>query len=103
MPGLAHMVYFSLNNPTPQATQELLAACRKYLSGHPGTEYFSVSTLNRELARPVNDHQFDVALNMVFENREAHDAYQVHPKHLQFIEENKSNWKLVRVFDSDLA
>ena len=34
--------------------------------------------------------------------RTAHDAYQVAPRHIQFIEENKANWAQVRVFDADV-
>src|SRR5262249_5432436 len=49
---------------------------------------------------PVNQTDFDVALQMVFDTREAHDAYQQAPRHLQFIEENKAGWERVRVFDS---
>jgi hypothetical protein len=36
----------------------------------------------------------------VFRSLADHDAYQQHPKHLQFIDENKPTWKKVRVFDS---
>jgi len=102
MAQLSHMVYFTLHDPSAARVQELVAACHKYLSGHPGVVYFSVGTLNRDLARPVNDHGFDVTLNLVFESREAHDAYQDEPRHLKFIEEQKPQWKQVRVFDSDL-
>ena len=35
--------------------------------------------------------------------RAAHDAYQTAPAHLQFIAENKENWRTVRVFDSNLG
>lgn len=100
---LAHMVYFTLNEPTDANVQQLVDACKKYLDGHPGVVYFSVGTLNKELARPVNDHGYQVALNVVFESREAHDQYQVAERHLQFINEQKPNWKQVRVFDSDIA
>ncbi|MCU0709696.1 MAG: Dabb family protein [Pirellula sp.] len=103
MSQLSHMVYFTLHDPSSENVRGLLAACHKYLDGHPGVVYFSVGTLNRDLARPVNDHGYDVALNLVFESRAAHDAYQVEPRHLQFIEEQKSHWKQVRVFDSDLV
>ena len=65
--------------------------------------YFSVGTLNKELARPVNDQGYEVALNVVFDSRASHDIYQTDPRHLQFINEQKPNWKQVRVFDSDLA
>jgi hypothetical protein len=97
------MVYFSLHDSSSEKVRELIRACHQYLSGHSGVVYFSCGTLNRELARPVNDHGYDVVLNVVFESREAHDAYQVEPRHLRFIDEQKPNWKQVRVFDSDLV
>jgi hypothetical protein len=100
---LSHMVYFTLHDASAAKIQELISACHKYLAGHSGTVYFSVGTLNRELARPVNDHGYDVVLNVVFESRQAHDEYQSEPRHLKFIEEQKPNWKQVRVFDSDLV
>jgi hypothetical protein len=59
-----------------------------------------VGTVVPDLTRPVNQTDFDVALQVVFDSREAHDAYQVAPRHNQFIEENKPNWERVRVFDS---
>jgi heme-degrading monooxygenase HmoA len=99
-PALAHDVYFSLNDASPAARAELVAACRKHLAGHEGTLAFSVGLLAAELARPVNDRDFDVALHITFRDRAAHDAYQAHPRHKQFIEEQQKNWKKVRVFDS---
>ena len=54
-------------------------------------------------ARPVNDRNYDVALHVVFDGRESHDAYQIAPRHLEFIAEGKENWKTVRVFDSDAS
>ena len=56
-----------------------------------------------DLTRPVNQTDFDVALQVVFETRAAHDAYQVAPRHVQFIEENKANWAKVRVFDANVS
>jgi hypothetical protein len=97
---LAHDVYFSLNDASPKAKDELVAACKKYLTGHDGTVYFSVGTLAAELNRPVNDRDFDVALHVYFKDRAAHDRYQEAPRHKQFIAEQQSNWKKVRVFDS---
>lgn len=98
---IAHMVYFTLENPSEQNIESLLADMRKYLDGHPGLEYFSCGRLNQELARPVNDRAFHVSLHTVFSNRAAHDAYQVDPRHTEFIDRNKPGWKQVRVFDSD--
>lgn len=98
--ALAHDVYFSLNDASAAARSELTAACRKYLTGHEGTLAFSVGTLAADLARPVNDRNFDVALHLTFKSRAAHDAYQEHPRHKQFIAEQQKNWRKVRVFDS---
>ena len=98
--ALAHDVYFSLNDVSPPARAELVAACHKYLTGYEGTLSFSVGVVAAELARPVNDRDFDVALHVTFASRAAHDAYQEHPRHKQFIAEQQKNWKKVRVFDS---
>jgi Stress responsive A/B Barrel Domain len=99
---IAHMVYFTLNDSSPEKINALIGECQHYLDNHPGLDYFAVGTLNRELARPVNDHGYDVSLHTVFKDRAAHDAYQVDPRHLEFIANNKPNWKTVRVFDSNL-
>jgi hypothetical protein len=99
---LAHSVFFSLNDRSDAAVRKMLDACRNYLSSHPGTVFFGCGTPNQELTRPVNDRDFDVALHLVFESVQAHDAYQDAPLHHQFISENKPNWKLVRVFDANI-
>ena len=99
---LGHMVYFTLKDNSPAAIQKLIESARKYLAGHPGTVFFAVGTLVPDLKREVNDREFDVALQVVFLSRAAHDAYQVHPRHVQFIEENRPNWAKVRVFDADV-
>jgi hypothetical protein len=97
---LAHNVYFTLNDNSAVAIERLIAAGKKYLTGHAGTVFFAVGTLAAELNRPVNDREFDVALQVVFDDMAAHDEYQQSPRHLAFIAENKGNWKKVRVFDA---
>jgi hypothetical protein len=100
---LAHNVYFALHDRSPAARERLLEACRKYLAPHPGVVFFACGVLAEELNREVNDRAFDVGLHIVFADQAAHDHYQETPAHLQFIAENKSNWKSVRVFDSVIA
>jgi hypothetical protein len=97
---LSHIVYFTLNDNSPAAVQRMVTACKTYLTDHPGTKFFASGTLADEFQRAVNDRDFDVALHVVFTDRAAHDAYQAAPRHLKFIEENKGNWKQVRVFDA---
>lgn len=98
-----HNVFFTLHDPSPAAKEKLVTACKKYLTGHPGCVYFAVGTLAEEYARPVNDRGYHVSLHMAFDGRATHDAYQVAPRHNQFIDENKADWKQVRVFDSDAS
>jgi quinol monooxygenase YgiN len=99
---LAHMVYFSLKEPTSENIQKMLAACHKYLIDHPGQVFYAAGTC-ASYDRPVNDRDFDIALQTVFADRAAHDAYQAAPRHKQFIAEHSSMWAKVRVFDADVA
>ena len=99
---LAHNVYFTLNDDSAAAIDGLVLACQKFLTGHPGTVFFAVGTRATELARPVNDRDFDVALEVVFESMAAHDKYQQSERHMAFIAENKGNWRKVRVFDASV-
>lgn len=99
-PQVAHIVFFELKTDTPETRARLVEACKKYLSDHEGTVYFSAGTIAPDLAREVNDRDFDVSLNVIFKNKAAHDAYQTHPRHLEFIKENADSWAKVRVFDS---
>lgn len=98
--ALAHDVYFELKEDTPAARAALVAACRKYLTGHPGVVWFAAGTLAEDLARPVNDRDFDVSLHIYFKDKASHDAYQEAPRHKEFIAEQQAHWKKVRVFDS---
>jgi hypothetical protein len=97
---LGHMVYFTLKDNAPANVDALVESAKKYLSGHPGTVYFGVGKVVPDLDRPVNVRDFDVGLQVIFESREAHDAYQVAPRHVQFVETNKPTWAQVRVFDA---
>jgi hypothetical protein len=97
---LAHMVYFKLKDDSEASRARMVEACKKYLSKHEGTVYFSAGVVAKEFDREVNDRDFDIALNLVFASKAAHDQYQSHPRHLKFIEENRDSWAKVRVFDS---
>ena len=97
---LVHNVYFSLIDRSAAARQRLLEACRRHLPGHPGIVFFACGELCAELARDVNDRDWDVGLHIIFQDRAAHDFYQETEAHLTFIAENRATWAGVRVFDS---
>lgn len=100
---LIHAVFFTLKDASDEARRALIESAETHLTGHPGTAFFAVGTRVPDLARPVNDAEFDVALTVVFESRADHDAYQVAERHETFIASQKANWAAVRVFDSETA
>lgn len=97
---LCHDVYFTLEDNSADARDALIAGCRRFLADHPGVVHFAAGAPVEELDRSVNDRTFDVALHVVFTDKDAHDRYQTLPEHLEFVETFKGNWKTVRVFDS---
>jgi hypothetical protein len=99
-PMIGHMVYFTLTDNSPEKVQELVAACDKYLTNHPGTAFYAAGPRGTAFDREVNDRDWDVGLHLVFKTKADHDRYQDDPRHKKFIAEQKANWKKVRVFDS---
>lgn len=97
---LTHDVFFVLADDKPETQEKLIAACHKYLTGHPGTIWFSAGPRAKEMEGEVNDRDFDVALHLVFKNKAALEAYAKSERHDQFLAEAKSLWSKVRVFDS---
>lgn len=98
--SLSHLVFFSLKESSQSAIDSLVAACKKYLTDHPGTIHFSVGPRAEKYQRPVNDQEFDVALVLVFATDEDHQTYQTSDRHQQFLAEQLDNCSKVRVFDS---
>jgi stress responsive alpha/beta barrel protein len=101
--SVAHMVYFTLKEPSPAAEKKLVDDCRRFLQEIPGITYFAVGTRVADLARPVNVQDFHVGLHVIFHSRKAHDDYQVDARHQQFIAENKATWQQVRIFDCSIG
>ena len=102
-PRLAHMVFFTLKDRSPESRAKFVASCQKYLTGHPGALHVSFGTIAEDVVEPVSDRDFDVALHVVFENKAANATYQKSKRHVEFVEENKAKFAKVRVFDSYLA
>ncbi|MBP7950118.1 MAG: Dabb family protein [Verrucomicrobiales bacterium] len=81
----SHVVIFFTDPSIPNAVEELLAGCEKYLRGIPGTLHFHVGKMTPS-HRPVVDQSYQVGLNLVFTDKAAQDAYQDHPEHVVFVE-----------------
>lgn len=81
----SHVVVFWTDPKNPNAADELLAAAKKELQGLPGIMMFHAGKMVGS-TRPVVEQSYQVALNMTFATAKAQDDYQVHPKHVAFVE-----------------
>ena len=85
---MMHSTYFSLKPSSSPATRaKYIAACHEYLSSSPGIMSFWVGERAKDMKRPVNDKDFNVAMNQVFQNKAAFDHYNgSDPMHAKFVE-----------------
>ena len=51
--------------------------------------------------RPVIDRSYSYSLLLIFEDKAAHDAYQPHPVHQQFVDSCSHLWSKVLIYDSE--
>ena len=95
----SHVVIFWTDPSKPNAADELLAGAEKYLRPIPGVRHFHIGRMVKS-HRPVVDQSYQVALNLVFDNKQQQDDYQVHPLHVEFVEKAfKPNCVKVVVYD----
>lgn len=95
----SHVVIFWTDPAIPDAADKVIAGADKFLRDLPGITHFHVGKRVGS-HRPVVDQTYQVALNTGFTSRQAQDDYQVHPKHLKFVDECvKPFVKQVKVYD----
>jgi hypothetical protein len=101
---VGHMVYFKLKEPTPESRKRLVALCHELCKGHPGEVFFAVGEMCKDFNRDVNDHNWDVALHIIFRSKADHDYYQYQSeRHQRFVATEKGLASRPRVFDSLIA
>jgi Stress responsive A/B Barrel Domain len=98
--AIGHMVFFELKDKSAEAKKKLVDDCYKYLKNHDGVLYFSAGPRAEDAKEAVSATDWDVALHIVFKDKASLDKYAPHPDHKKFIDENKANWKGVKVYDS---
>lgn len=98
--ALVHTVYFWFNEDASdedrqnfyqelQSLQEIPQIIHGWIGVPAGTE-----------ERGVIDSSYDYSITFVFEDEEAEAEYQVHPVHLDFVENNSHLWENVVVYDA---
>ena len=98
---LVHTVYFWLK---PELTAAQRADFRRgveSLGGVKSVEKIYVGTPAKTEKRPVIDDSYSVALTVLCKNVAAQNAYQVDPIHLEFVEQFKTFWTRVQIYDAE--
>jgi hypothetical protein len=96
----SHHVFFWLNDPdNPEDRAAFERGVNELLTiPEIKSHHFGVPADVGE--RDVVDGTYTYSYLVFFEDLAGHDAYQVHPKHLEFIEEYGYLWDRVVVYDS---
>lgn len=97
---LYHCVYFWLK---PELTPAQRADFRRgveTLAAIKAAEKVAVGAPAATERRPIIDTSYDVALIVVCRDVAAHNAYQVDPIHLAFVEKFKTFWTRVQIYDA---
>ena len=97
---LVHHVFFWLKNPDSVEDRDALLAGIKGLAAIPGVKGLHVGTAAPTEDRGVVDSSYAASEILLFDSVEAQAAYQVHPLHQKFIDENSHRWSKVVVYDS---
>ncbi|HEY5228159.1 MAG TPA: Dabb family protein [Opitutaceae bacterium] len=98
---LIHSVYFWLKAGLKPAERSHFKAEVNKLAAVGSVTKAYVGEPAHIAERSVTDRSFDVALTIVFADGAAHDAYQVDPIHLAFVDGNRESWAKVQVYDSE--
>ncbi len=98
---LIHSVYFWLKPELTDAQRAEFIAALKALEAVPTVKAFYLGKPAGVADRPVVDKSFDYGITCVFENLEAHNAYQVHPLHVAFVATGKPMWTRVQIYDAE--
>ncbi|MBL9190358.1 MAG: Dabb family protein [Opitutaceae bacterium] len=98
---LVHTVYFWLK---PELTAAQRADFRKgveSLGKIKSVEKIYVGAPAKTVKRPIIEDSYSVALTVVCRDIAAHDAYQIDPIHLEFVNAFKTFWNKVQIYDAE--
>ncbi len=98
---LVHTVYFWLKPEITPAQREEFRRGVESLGTIKAVEKIYIGTPAKTEKRPIIDDSYSVALTVICKDIAAHDAYQVDPIHLAFINACKAYWKRVQIYDAE--
>jgi hypothetical protein len=96
---LSHVVIFWTDPSKPDAADQLIAGANQYLREIPGVVSFHVGRMSPS-HREIVDQSYQVALNLIFHSKAEEEAYQIHPSHIEFVENSfKPNCVRALIYD----
>ena len=99
---LIHSVYFWLEPAGDSGlVDEFEAGCRRLMTV-PDIQSALLGRPAATAARPVIDSSYAWALILTFADQAAHDRYQEHELHQQFVAKFSSIWQRVQVYDAQI-
>lgn len=99
---LVHSVYFWLQSSLSDQQVADFSQALEGLKSIKSAEAVYVGTPSTTVAdRPVIEKGYTYALTVIFKDIESHNAYQVDPTHVAFLETYKPMFEKVAVYDAD--
>ncbi len=99
-PTFMHTVYIWLKKDLSDTDRSKFLTEVKKLKAIQSVARFRMGTHEDTDGRGVVDHSYSYALNIEFDSVKDHDAYQIDPIHLEFVEQCKDLWDKVIVYDN---
>lgn len=98
--GMIHTVYFWLTPELSTEDRTNFVGGAEALATAPTVLQFYGGGPAATPSRDVTDHSFDYCIHLFFADEAAHEAYQVAPIHLKFVEEQAHKFETVKVLDN---
>lgn len=100
--GFVHSVYFWLEYPSNEEDHQLfMDSMKKFLDQSPYIISYHIGT-PAGTPREVVDNSYHYCLIVNFENKEAHEAYQVEDAHQVLRDETAGLWSKLQIYDTEL-
>jgi hypothetical protein len=98
---LVHTVFFWSPATLTAQDRQAFRAGLESLKNVPSVTAIYIGEPAKTPARAVTDKSFSYSLTLVFKDVAAHDAYQVHKIHEDFVKNCQKYWNRVQVFDAE--
>jgi len=96
---LIHSVFFYLKSDLTDEQRAAFRAGVETLKDIEDASSVYVGSPAGTAERPVVDTTYDVGLTVIVDDVPAHDRYQDHPIHHAFVNEFKTYWDRVQIYD----